>query len=194
MTTRRAHLVVAALAAALPLAGCSTTTGSNDPSQGYVSGDRSVKILAADARMPAPTLRGTTLDGKPLDLATLRGKVVVLNYWASWCAPCRDEAGALQKAYDATHTSGVAFVGIVAGGKDSVENATAFTRRFDISYPSIFDADNSVVLALSGNLPPQSVPTTLVLDREGRVAARTLGAVDYSGLRGMIDPVLAEKA
>jgi len=194
MTARRARAAaLSAVLVALVLAGCSGS-GSNDPSQGFVAGDGTVKLLAPDARSAAPALRGTTLDGTALDLASLRGKVVVLNYWASWCSPCRAEAGALQKAYDQTHGSGVEFVGIVAGGKDSVENATAFTRRFDISYPSIFDSDNAVVLALSGTLPPQSVPSTLVLDREGRVAARTLGPIDYSGLRGMIDPVVAEKA
>jgi hypothetical protein len=80
----------------------------------------------------------------------------------------------------------------VSGGKDSVENARAFTRRFDVSYPSIFDGDNSVVLAFSGQLPPSAIPTTLVLDREGRVAARALGEVDRSRLIGMIEPVLAE--
>jgi thiol-disulfide isomerase/thioredoxin len=188
----RAAAVAAVLVAALTLSACST--GSNDPSQGFVAGDGSVTLLAPDARSAPPALRGTTLDGATLDLASLRGKVVVINYWASWCSPCRAEAGALQKAYDQTRSTGVEFVGIVAGGKESPENASAFTRRFDISYPSIFDGDNALVLALSGTLPPSAVPSTLVLDREGRVAARTLGPVDYSGLRGMIDPVVAEKA
>ncbi len=193
MIVRRARAcAVGGLLAALALTACST--GSNDPSLGFVAGDGSVALLAPDARGPAPALRGTTLDGSALDVASLRGKVVVLNYWASWCGPCRDEAGALQKAYDTTHATGVAFVGVVAGGKDSTQNAAAFVQRFDVPYPSIYDGDNAVLLALAGTLPPASIPSTLVLDREGRVAARTLGPIDYSGLRGMIDPVVAEKA
>ncbi|MBI1378937.1 MAG: redoxin family protein [Frankiales bacterium] len=194
MRARRTRAVALALLAVVALAGCSTTTGSTDGSLGFVAGDGSVVLLPSAERAPAPSLSGTTLDGARLDLASLRGKVVVLNYWASWCSPCREEAGALDRAYQATHGQGVDFVGVVAGGKDSVENAAAFVRRFEVPYPSLYDGDQSIVLALSGTLPPDAIPSTLVLDRQGRIAARTLGAVDYSGLRGMIDPVLAEKA
>jgi thiol-disulfide isomerase/thioredoxin len=194
---RRATSVLGALVLAtsgLLLAACSATTGSTDGSTRFVAGDGSTTLLAPAERDSAPALAGTTLEGAPLDLASLRGKVVVVNLWASWCAPCRGEAGALQKAYDATHPRGVDFVGIVSGGKDSLDNAQAFSRRFEIAYPSMFDKDNSLVLAFRGQLPPSAIPTTLVLDRQGRVAARTLGPVDYSMLLGMIEPVLAEKA
>ena len=192
--TRTRALVATALVAAALLTGCSTSSSSGDGSAGFVAGDGSVQLLAPSSRTAAPTLKGTTLTGTQLDLASLRGKVVVLNYWASWCSPCRQEAAALQRAYDATRTKGVEFVGVVAGGKDSVANALAFTKRFDVPYPSIYDGDNGVLLALAGTLPPAAVPSTLVLDKQGRVAARTLGPVDYSGLLGMIEPVEAEKA
>lgn len=121
-----------------------------------------------------------------------KGKVTVVNVWASWCAPCRAEAGVLESTYVETKAKGVEFVGIVSGGKDSIDNAKAFSRKFEVSYPSMFDSDNSLVLAFRGQLPPSAIPTTLVLDREGRVAARALGAVDRSRLLGMIEPVLAE--
>jgi len=179
-------------ALALVLAGCGTTSGSVDGSSRYVAGDGSTVLLAPDERTAAPTVVGTTLDGAPLDLVSMRGKVVVVNFWASWCSPCREEAATLEKVYGQKHSAGVEFVGIVSGAKDSIENARAFTRRFDVSYPSMFDADNSLVLAFRGALPAAGIPTTFVLDRQGRVAARALGAVDISRLLGMIEPVLGE--
>ncbi len=189
---RRLAGVVALAAAAVLLAGCSATSGSVDGSTRYVAGDGSTVLLPAAEREAAPVLVGTTLDGATLDVSSYRGKVVVVNLWASWCSPCRAEAGVLESTYAETKAKGVEFVGIVSGGKDSIDNAKAFSRKFEVSYPSMFDGDNSLVLAFHGQLPPSAIPTTLVLDREGRVAARALGAVDRSRLLGMIEPVLAE--
>lgn len=191
---RRPLAVALVGVAALLLAACSGNSGSNDSSTRYVAGDGSTTLLDPAERGAAPKVSGTTLDGSALDLASFRGKVVVVNVWASWCAPCRAEAGALENVYSQERSRGVEFVGIVSGGKDSIDNAKAFTRKFQVSYPSLYDADNSLVLAFRGQLPPAAIPTTLVLDREGRVAARALGEVDRSRLLGMIEPVLGESA
>lgn len=177
---------------AATITACGSSAPAADPGQRYVAGDGSTTILAAGERADAVSARGTTLDGHDLAIQDLRGSVVVVNLWASWCAPCRSEAPVLESVSRQLSASGVRFVGVVSGGKDSVDNARAFARRFGVSYPSIFDGDNQVVLAFKGQLPMAAIPTTVVLDRQGRVAARALGEVDRSRLLGLIEPVVAE--
>jgi len=185
---------VLALCLTAVLSACSATTGSTDNSEHYVAGDGSTVILAPSERDPAITLAGKTLAGQNWNLADHKGHVVVVNVWASWCAPCRGEAAALEKVYSQTSPKGVEFVGVVSGSKDSVDNARAFVDRFDISYPSMFDSDNSLILSFGRKLPPSAIPTTIVLDAQGRVAARALGPVDTSRLLGMVEPVMREKS
>lgn len=133
---------------------------------------------------------GDDLSGRPVDVSALRGAPVVLNVWGSWCAPCRTEAPVLRAASAAYAGQGVKFVGINV--KDNVAAATAFERRLAIPYPSLDDQQGKVTLALADHLPASVVPATLVLDRDGRVAARVLGAVEESTLRSLLDTVLAE--
>lgn len=188
----RLSALTSTLVVAVLLAGCGATTGSTDNSEHYVAGDGSTVILAPAERDPAVTLEGKTLDGATWNLADHKGHVVVVNVWASWCAPCRGEAAALEKVHSQVSSKGTDFVGVVSGSKDSVDNARAFVDRFDISYPSMFDSDNSLILAFGRKLPPSAIPTTLVLDAQGRVAARALGPVDESRLLGMVEPVMRE--
>ncbi len=194
---RRAAVVVAGVVvAAAALAGCSQSSSAGDrvdvAEQGYVSGDGSTTILAEADRIPAPDLRGTTLEGEPFVLSDHLGEVVVLNTWASWCAPCRAEAPALEATARELAERGVAFVGL--NTRDSAAAAQAFTRRFDISYPSVADPDGSLQLLFHDSLPPSAIPTTVVIDAQGRVAARALGEVDRSRLLGLVEPILAEAA
>lgn len=176
------------------LAGCSQSSSAGDrvdvPEQGYVSGDGSTTILAEADRTPAPDLRGTTLQGEPFVLADHLGEVVVLNTWASWCAPCRAEAPALEATSRELAGRGVTLVGL--NTRDSAAAAQAFVRRFDISYPSVADPDGSLQLLFHDSLPPSAIPTTVVIDQKGRVAARALGEVDRSRLLGLVEPILAE--
>ncbi|HEY7487939.1 MAG TPA: TlpA disulfide reductase family protein [Streptosporangiaceae bacterium] len=179
-----------AAAAATVLAGCAGTqaaqTGPGGGDSRYVAGDGSSKVISAGRRKQAPQARGTTLDGAALDLANLRGKVVVVNFWASWCAPCRGEAPALEQVYRENKAKGVEFVGIDI--KDDPEPAKAFARKFKVEYPSIVDQDGQVTLAFR-DVPPNAVPSTLVLDREGRIAARVIGATTYTKLSGLLKQV-----
>lgn len=178
------------------LAGCAQQVGAGDPvagdvaEQGYVSGDGSTTILAADSRVAAPELTGPTLDGGSFALADHLGDVVVLNVWASWCAPCRAEAEELQEVWAQVGDDGVQFVGL--NTRDSQGPAEAFVARFGITYPNVIDTDGARQLLLRESLPPAAIPSTLVIDQQGRVAARAIGAVDRSRLLGMVEPILAE--
>jgi thiol-disulfide isomerase/thioredoxin len=118
--------------------------------------------------------------------------VVVLNVWASWCAPCRSEADELAAVANEKADDGVVFVGL--NTRDSAAPAQAFVERFAIPYPNVVDTDGAKQLLFSDTLPPQAIPSTLVIDRQGRVAARAIGEVDRSRLLGLIEPIEAEEA
>ncbi len=172
-----------ALVAALLASGCSAAAGSTEGPTAR---------LAPGERHDVPAVSGTTLDGDRFDLDGWRGKVVVVNFWGSWCVTCRNEAGSLERTYTALADRGVEFLGIAT--RDTVANAKAFQRSFPVSYPSLVDdpSTNDFLLAFRGELPVASTPTTYVLDRQGRIAARAIGEVDEARLRSIIEPVLAE--
>ncbi|HEX2497829.1 MAG TPA: TlpA disulfide reductase family protein [Actinomycetes bacterium] len=185
-------LLVAALVAGL--AGCGWSSGGagrGGAEQAFVAGNGSVQTVPAADRKPAPALAGTTLTGDRFDLGALRGKVVVLNVWASWCAPCRAEAPNLEQVYQSIRADGVAFVGL--NTRDEPDNARAFERRVGISYPSVVDRDGELLVAFRGTLPPAAIPTTLVIDREGRMAARALTPLSEPMLRDLLAPIVAER-
>jgi thiol-disulfide isomerase/thioredoxin len=188
LTTR----AVTTMAAGMLLAGCAGTeasqTGPGGGDSRYVAGDGRSQVIKAADRRQAPQVRGTTLDGKPFDLAGLKGKVVVVNFWASWCAPCRGEAPSLEQVYRENKGKGVEFAGVDI--KDDAEPAKAFARTFKIGYPSIVDQSGQVTLAFR-DVPPNAVPSTLVLDREGRIAARVIGATTYTKLSALLKQVTA---
>ncbi|MFE6287945.1 TlpA family protein disulfide reductase [Streptomyces sp. NPDC057877] len=194
--TRRRVTPFAAVAAvaALALTSCSsggTSGGGGDT--GFVAGGDGIDTVAKSGRSAAPDLSGETLEGEQLDIADYKGKIVVLNIWGSWCSPCRAEAKNLQTVYDDTKDQGVEFVGI--NTRDgSTGKALAFEEEFGITYPSLYDPTGKLMLRFAkGTLNPQAIPSTLVLDRDGKIAARTLQALSEKKLREMLDPVLAEK-
>jgi thiol-disulfide isomerase/thioredoxin len=175
------RIVVGMLLVAAALAGC----GGGSTGTSSAEGNGVITTVPVGQRKEPIDLTGTTLTGDRLDLATLRGKPVVLNVWGSWCPPCRKEAPDLQAA--ATELTGkAAFVGIAT--RDDEANARAYERRFKITYPSLFDRGD-LLLALRGAVSAQSPPVTLVLDAQGRIAARFVGPVTRSTLVGMVDDV-----
>jgi thiol-disulfide isomerase/thioredoxin len=188
MSRRRAcsALVVGVLA----LAACSTSNGAQTSGQSFVAGDQTITLLPPDKR-PAPgALRGQTIDGQTLDLAAQKGHAVVLNVWGSWCAPCQKEAPALEKASQELKAKGVAFVGINTRENGNRDAAAAFQRAYGITYPSLFDADSNALLALRGAVSANAIPSTVVLDPQGRIAARISGATTTNTLVDLVDDVL----
>lgn len=188
----------ALVAVGVLMAGCAAQVDAGEPvsgnvaEQGYVSGDGTTTIVAESDRDPAPDLSGTTLAGDPFVLSDHLGEVVVLNVWASWCAPCRAEAQDLQQVWSEVQDSGVQFVGL--NTRDSQAAADAFVDRFGLTYPNVVDTDGSRQLLFHETLPPAAIPSTIVIDRSGRVAGRAIGEVDRSRLLGMIEPILAEES
>jgi thiol-disulfide isomerase/thioredoxin len=134
-----------------------------------------VTIVAASDRKPLPPLTGEALDGSMLDLASSRGKVLVLNFWASWCGPCRSEQAGLQQASRQLAGDGVRFVGVDI--RDQRAAALAYEREFETSYPSLFDP-SAVLTARLRDQAPAFPPATLVIDEQGRVGARINGAIN----------------
>lgn len=192
MTGRR---VVAAVSAGLlavgVLAACSTggtADGTAGSGANYVGGDGTITFLSAAERRDPVALAGETLEGAQLDLATLRGRVVVINVWGSWCPPCRKEAPDLQRAYDELEPHGVEFVGINFRDPDPAP-AKAFQRTFGITYPSLRDDGGNALLALRGAVSANSIPSTLVLDTEGRIAARASTVVTRTTLVDLVADV-----
>lgn len=189
----RLRLGVALAAGALLLAACGSDSASSvDDGSGFVAGDGSIVVLSDALRVPAPDLVGTTLDGDEFRLSDHLGEVVILNVWASWCAPCRAEAPTLATLAAEVQDSGVRFIGLDT--RDSVASAQGFVERFGIGYPNVIDSDGRLQLLFSDTLPPQAIPSTLAIDRQGRVAGRILGRASESTLRGLIDPLVAEPA
>nr|WP_230417108.1 TlpA disulfide reductase family protein [Micromonospora tarapacensis] len=142
---------------------------------------------APEQRSAAPRIVGELLGGGSYDVAEQRGQVVVVNFWGSWCAPCRAEADDLEDTYQATRDSGVTFLGINV--QDSRDKAIAFEEG-RVSYPSIFDPGSRLALAME--IPPNTIPATVVLDREGRIATVIRAAVTQDGLRPIVERIVAE--
>lgn len=172
----RPALLAIALAATALLCSCGGDSGTGGGDTRFVAGDGAITVVPAGERGEPVDLSGTTLDGDPLAVADHRGGPVVVNVWYSSCGPCRQEAPALNEAYAELHPAGVAFVGVNTVDP-APDLARAFERTFATPYPTLYDDTGALLLSLRGAVPPNAVPTTLVLDAQGRIAARVSGAV-----------------
>ncbi|HEX6150230.1 TlpA disulfide reductase family protein [Nocardioides sp.] len=183
--------VLALLAGLLVLSGCSGLDGTGE--KGYVTGEGQVVQRAVSEREQPVELVGEDLEGRTIDLQDFRGKPVVVVVWGAWCPPCREEVPDVVAAAEELGDA-AAFVGI--NRRDpSPETAQAFVRTNGIPYPSYFSPDGKEMLAFRGVLAPNSIPSFVVLDAEGRVAASILGKLPSSTtLVQVVEDVLGETA
>ena len=162
-----------------PRAPADTGKSGGGGNTNFVTDTGGISTVAKGKRAAPRELAGETLDGKPLDVADLKGKVVVLNVWGSWCPPCRAEARHFAKVAKDTKAQGVEFVGI--NTRDANKGpAVAFEKDYGVEYPSLYDPAGKLIVNgfPKGSLNPQAIPSTIVLDREGKIAARSLMALD----------------
>jgi thiol-disulfide isomerase/thioredoxin len=183
-----------ALGGLLVLTGCSTGHSAVDVNNGgqfrFVAGTPAGTVIPAGERKAAPRFSGTLLGGGPFRSSSLDGHVAVLNFWGSWCAPCRVETPEFQQVYADVHDTGVQFLGLDVKETDQ-QFAGAFVRDKGIQYPSLYDPRGEVALAFR-DYPANAIPSTIVLDGDGRVAAVYTGPVEQGDLRSVLHQLTGE--
>jgi thiol-disulfide isomerase/thioredoxin len=195
LSRRAAGAIALTVASTLAVAGCAGgAIGQNTPQssgQSFVSGT-GTSLYRVGARPAAPDISGQTLTGQHLSLASYRGSIVVLNFWASWCGPCRAEAPDFAALSSRLRSRGVRFLGINV--RDDPTGAAGFVRTFQIDYPSLNDPGEEIAAAFSKTVPPAAIPTTLVIDRSGRIAGRIVGGASYDALKALITAVAGQRS
>lgn len=177
---RRTLLV---LLVTLTLTGCNSGGTSIDENS-YVAGDGVVTVIKSGDRKPAPMINDEGINGEKVSLS--KGSVTLINIWASWCSPCRAEAPILEEL--SKKYPKVTFIGLLT--RDSVESAKAFTKRFEITYPTI--ANDEILLDFRKSLPVAAIPTTFLVDKNGKVATRISGEITYSAISKLIEDLERE--
>ncbi|MGW1026685.1 TlpA family protein disulfide reductase [Streptomyces sp. NPDC002577] len=192
--SRAVLLTAVAAVAALTLSACgSGGTQGGSGNTNFVTGTDGIATVKKGERTAAPKLDGKTLEGAELDVADYKGKIVVLNVWGSWCPPCRAEAPGFVKVAKDTAAQGVQFIGINTRDT-STGPAKEFEKNYGVTYPSLYDPTGKLMLRFpKGALNPQAIPSTVVIDREGKIAARSLSPLSEEKLRSMLKPLIAEK-
>ena len=189
---RRLLSAVAALLAAVLLAGCTASTDGPEQTGSefrFVEGTPSGEVIAEEDRQDAPNITGELLSGDPFELDEHSGSIVVMNFWASWCAPCRVEAPDLQQIYEKYQPQGVEMIGVLV--RDTKGQGETYSQQAGLTYPSLFDPSTKVALQLSG-YPLAAIPSTVVFDADGKVAAAYVSVVDLESLTSTIEKLLAE--
>jgi len=192
---RRAILGATLAASLLVIGGCVSNDllAQDATNTNFTSADGTVTEVAPANRGESVSFESSDMtDGSTVSAEDYRGSVLVVNFWYAACPPCRAEAPDLAELATIYADKGVRFLGVNV--YDNASGARSFEKTFEIPYPSALDADTGTLrLAFSGDLPPSGIPTTLIVDRDGRVAARVLGYIyDRSMFEDMLDRVVAE--
>lgn len=166
----------------------------NGDQKAYTAADFRVDSIPAAKRKAPVDFGGVTEDGEKFSSDDIRGEVAVVNFWYAGCGPCRIEAEDLEATWQKHKDDGVQFIGVNI--YDQADTAKAFAKTYGVTYPSLMDATTGdAKLAFARVTPIQAPPTTLVLDRQGRVAARIIGPIDGTSiLSTLIKDALEEKA
>lgn len=195
---RKTLLATLVLGTTLLISGCAAGSDGlsqqfrNGDNKNYIQGDGTISEWAKSSRQAPVVWKGVPENGGVLGSANLTGVVTVLNFWYAGCAPCRAESKDLVALSEEFAKQHVQFIGVNV--RDTASTAKAFERNFGVTYPSIIDNNTgSVVLAFTGIVSPQAVPTTLVIDKQGRVSSRILGRIEKGTLKALIETVVAEK-
>ncbi|WP_236826463.1 MULTISPECIES: TlpA disulfide reductase family protein [unclassified Blastococcus] len=189
---RRIFLIAAGALSSTALLGCSAGLTGDEGGAGefeFREPTAAATVIPEERRAPAPAFSGELLDGTPFESSSLAGDVAVINFWGSWCTPCRVETPEFQAVHADVADRGVQFIGIDV--KDERRLAVAFVERLGVAYPSIFDPRGEVALAFRG-FPANVVPSTILLDRDGRVAAVYTGQVRGDDLRAAVELLIEE--
>jgi peroxiredoxin len=183
---RAVYLAATACAAVLAIVlGVTAFGGGGTPGITYVQGNADALIYATGHRQLAPGFSGTTLTGTQVSSASYRGKILLLNFWGSWCPPCRSEAGTLAVIAEQYQPLGVAFLGVDV--RDTKVGADAFIVGHSITYPSLNDSNSAILLSFNSMVP--TTPTTLVIDKTGRIAGAVVGEATYPELNAILSKV-----
>ena len=191
MSRRASARLLTGLTVALVLSGCAAAPDC-DRIPGVRPGVCPLPVaerqLAPDVALPVLQTDTAAAAGMAeLSLADLQGRVVIVNFWASWCGPCRIEQPDLNQVHDLLPDTEVMLVGVNI--EDTEANALAHLAEFDVAYLSLFDPVNELAGRFSG-IGARTIPTTIFLDPEGRVAARLLGLTDTREIAALADAVL----
>lgn len=184
----RRFTTIAVFGAVLTVAGC----GSPEAKPGSTTADAGAAItrLAPGDRKPAPELAGDDLAGNPISLSEMKGKVVVVNIWGSWCPPCRKEQPVLSQVSIDLKPQGVEFLGIAVRENAATSKAYADAKR--VPYPSISDSGGKLLIGFASSLPAIAIPTTYIIDKQGRVATRLLDVATQSTLTSLVTEIVEE--